>query len=133
MPPTSETLSAAEKRILIVEDEQVLNQSLARKFEKQGFAVTTCFDGQQAIDHLANDTFDCMLLDLMMPVKDGFAVLTALPNTPNADMPAYVLTTLGQDDKLAEARKLGAKETFLKSEISPRDVVAKIRRDVMGE
>jgi DNA-binding response OmpR family regulator len=124
------TQAPAKKRILIIEDDHNLNQSLGRKFTRLGFEVTGCHDGQEGIEHLSHETFDCVLLDLMMPIKDGFAVLTKKPATLNASIPAYVLTGLGQDEKLALARELGAKHVFSKHEVSPADVAATIEHEV---
>jgi sigma-B regulation protein RsbU (phosphoserine phosphatase) len=129
---TAELPAAAPKRVLIVEDDRNLNQSLVRKFQRLGFEVIGCYNGEQGIERLAAEPFDCVLLDLMMPVKDGFAVLAKKPSTPNAHTPAYVLTGLGQDEKLALARELGARSVFNKSEMSPAEVAATIQRELLA-
>lgn len=129
---TAELSVAAPKRVLIIEDDRNLNQSLVRKFQRLGFEVTGCYDGEQGIERLAVEPFDCVLLDLMMPVKDGFAVLAKKPSTPNAHTPAYALTGLGQDEKLALARELGARSVFNKSEMSPAEVAATIQRELLA-
>jgi CheY-like chemotaxis protein len=67
----------------------------------------------------------------MMPVKDGFAVLAKKPATPNAETPVYVLTGMGQDEKLELAKELGARSVFSKHEMSPAEVAATIEREVL--
>jgi DNA-binding response OmpR family regulator len=118
------------KKILIVEDDPNLNSSLKRRFERNGFEAIACYDGQQALDVMDRQPCDCLLLDLMMPVKDGFAVLAKKPSTRCAAAPAYVLTTMGQDEELQLARELGAKDVFLKSETSASQVVDAIKKDL---
>lgn len=126
MPATTPML--AKKRVLVIEDDRNLNPSLVRKFEKLGFETVGCYDGQQGIERLAQEHFDCVLLDLMMPIKNGFEVLQQKPQTPNAQTPAYVLTALGQEEKILRARELGARDVFSKSEMSPAQVVETIRK-----
>ena len=131
-PPAMPTVTPtpAKKRVLVIEDDRNLNPSLVRKFAKLGFEAVGCFDGQQGIDQLAHTPFDCVLLDLMMPIKNGFEVLEQKPQTPNANTPAYVLTALGQEEKIARARELGARDVFSKSEMSPAQVVETIQREL---
>jgi DNA-binding response OmpR family regulator len=122
---------AAKKRVLIVEDDRSLNHSLLRKFTRLGFEAIGCYDGEEGIEQLWREHFDCVLLDLMMPVKDGFAVLAKKPATPNAETPVYVLTGMGQDEKLELAKELGARSVFSKHEMSPAEVAATIEREVL--
>lgn len=126
------TTATPRKRILIVEDDRNLNTALRRRFEGSGFEAIPCYDGQEALAVMNRQPCDGLLLDLMMPVKDGFAVLAEKPTTRCAAAPAYVLTTMGQDEKLELARQLGAKQVFLKSETSASQVVDAIRRDLGG-
>ena len=118
------------KKILIVEDDRNLNAALQRRFASSGFKTIACYDGQQALDVMGRQSCDVLLLDLMMPVKDGFAVLAKKASTRCANAPAYVLTTMGQDEKLALARELGAKDVFLKSETSAAQVVEAVKKDL---
>ncbi len=130
--PTA-TPTPAKKRVLVIEDDRNLNPSLVRKFAKLGFEAVGCFDGQEGLEHLAREPFDCVLLDLMMPIKNGFEVLEQKPQTPNARTPAYVLTALGQEEKIAHARELGARDVFSKSEMSPAQVVETIQTELSAD
>ena len=65
-------------RILLAEDERDLNNIITQKLTADGYSVDRCFDGEEAIDILSYTEFDAVILDIMMPTADGFAVLNAL-------------------------------------------------------
>lgn len=65
-------------RILLAEDERDLNNIITQKLTADGYSVDRCFDGEEAIDILSYTEFDAVILDIMMPKADGFAVLNAL-------------------------------------------------------
>ena len=62
-------------RILIAEDEKDLNSLLKKRLENQKYSVDACFDGEEAIDYLAVTEYDAVILDIMMPKKNGLQVL----------------------------------------------------------
>lgn len=123
-------IATAKRRVLIVEDDPGMNTALQRKFAKQGFEAAGSLDGEQALELMARERFDCVLLDLMMPKADGFAVLSKKGQTQCAATPAYVLTTVGQEEQLQRARELGARRVYLKSETSAAQVVEDIRQEL---
>lgn len=102
-----------------------------KKFNNNGFTAVPCYNGQDAIEHMRKEKYDFILLDILMPVKDGYAVLEEKPKTMNAHTPIAVLTALGQEENLARARHLGATECFVKSEISMNDVIQRVR-EILG-
>lgn len=65
-------------RILIAEDERSLNEIIAKKLTSDGYSVDSCFDGEEAISVLSYTDYDAVILDIMMPKADGFAVLRSL-------------------------------------------------------
>lgn len=65
-------------RILLAEDERDLNHIIAKRLTAEGYSVDCCFDGQEAIDILSYTDYDALILDVMMPLADGYAVLRAL-------------------------------------------------------
>lgn len=67
-------------RILLAEDERDLNGIITQKLTADGYSVDCCFDGEEAIDILSYTEFDAVILDIMMPKADGYAVLRALRN-----------------------------------------------------
>ncbi|MDD4319756.1 MAG: response regulator [Candidatus Peribacteraceae bacterium] len=120
----------SQKKVLLVEDDETMNMLLKKQLEKGGFAVETCFNGQEALDRMGKEAFDALLLDLLMPVQDGFAVLEKKKETLCASTPVYVLTNLGADATLQRARDMGATEVFVKTMTTPKAVIAKMKSDL---
>lgn len=116
------------KRFLVIEDDKTTNASLQRRLQQLGYQTDGCFDGEQGLQFMNEHIYSGIVLDLMMPIKDGFAVLAKRGATQNASTPAYVLTTLGEE-KCELARELGARRTFIKSEMSIAAVIDEIHQD----
>ena len=116
----------AKKHVLVVEDDQNMAKMLKVIFEKEGFLVSTSFDGVEALKALGEEAFDAIILDILMPQKDGFAVLQERGKTKNAVTPVYVMTNLGQEENLSKAKEMGATECFVKSRSSPHQVARHI-------
>lgn len=114
------------KKILIVDDEKPLVRALQLKFSNAGFEVTTASDGVEALEILLKQTFDIVLLDLVMPKKDGFAVLSEL-KAKGRKMPIIVLSNLSQDEDIKRAKELGAIDYLIKPETSIFDLVARVK------
>ena|SRR3989344_4903346 len=116
------------QKILVVEDDKFLSSALRVKLEKSGFEVKTALDGQEGIEVLAAFTPDIILLDLIMPRKDGFAVLEYLKsNDAFKKIPVIIISNLGQKDDIDRGMRLGARDYFIKSEIPLAEVVVKIK------
>ncbi|KKT73800.1 MAG: Response regulator receiver protein [Candidatus Nomurabacteria bacterium GW2011_GWA1_46_11] len=116
------------KKILIAEDDNFLTSAYKVKLKREGFDVQVAGDGEQAL--LALKTFipDIILLDLVMPIKDGFAVLEEVKKDPNLkDIPVVVMSNLGQKEDIDRARALGAREYFIKTDIQLKDMAQKIK------
>src|SRR5260221_5819445 len=97
------------KRVLIVEDETLLTKALAHKVMDAGYSTRIAFDGNEALKILSQEPFDLILLDIMMPTKDGFAVLEELKNRKNTT-PIIVTSNLSQAEDIKKAKDLGAEE-----------------------
>lgn len=78
-------------RILIAEDEADLNSIISQKLKSDGYSVDSCFDGREAMDILSYTDYDAVILDIMMPKADGYAVLQYLRGRGNAT-PVLFLT-----------------------------------------
>ncbi|MBI3963486.1 MAG: response regulator [Candidatus Kerfeldbacteria bacterium] len=115
-------------KILLVEDENMLAEMYVTKFTSEGFAIVRAADGQQGVDMAVREKPDLILLDIILPKLDGFAVLKAVKEHPvTADIPVILLTNLGQDEDVEKGRKLGAADYMVKANHTPADVVEKIR------
>lgn len=118
-----------EKKILIAEDERPLARALELKLTHEGFSVTVTANGQECIDKLKEDTYDILLVDLMMPMVDGFKVLefihTTIKDTPP---PVIVLSNLSQPDDENKALELGAAKYFVKSNTPLAVIVDEVKK-----
>ena len=120
--------SKKPRKILVAEDEKPMSKALELKLTGSGYDVFVAQDGKEALDALASKEegpFDVLLLDLVMPVKDGFEVLDALKKKKNK-VPVIVLSNLGQEEDEGRVRELGAKEYFIKSNTSLAEIVTAI-------
>lgn len=123
-------MAKKEVKILIVEDEQPIAKALQLKLEHVGYKADIAQDGQEALDILAKDNdYKLMILDLVMPRKDGFEVLEEL--SKKKKKPAVlVATNLSQQEDLARAKKLGAKDYFVKADTPITDLVSQIEKNL---
>jgi DNA-binding response OmpR family regulator len=97
------------KKILVVDDDENIRSLERTILEQQGFDVVTAAGGDEALKLLAGGTFDLMLLDIMMPGKDGFEVCRQIKQDPRMrEMPVVFLTAKGGGDALAEGFESGA-------------------------
>jgi DNA-binding response OmpR family regulator len=105
-------------KILIAEDDKFLLNAYRVKFSKAGFEIKIVSDGEEALEALKTFVPDAMLLDLVMPKKDGFAVLEAVKADANLKkIPVIVASNLGQKEDIERAQKLGANDYIIKSDI----------------
>ena len=81
-------------RILVAEDEKNMNRLIASALAAEHYSVDACFDGQEALDYLAGAEYDAVILDIMMPVLDGLAVLRRIRSgaAGNRALPVLLLT-----------------------------------------
>ena len=118
-------------KILIAEDDEILGRVLKEEFEAEGYNVILVVNGSDAIKELKKDglkDIDLVLLDLLMPVVDGFQVLEELQkNQALGSVSVIVLSNLGQDEEIKRAIKLGAMDYFVKSQHPISEVVEKVK------
>jgi DNA-binding response OmpR family regulator len=120
------TETATVKKILIAEDEKALSRALTLKLQNAGFEVKVVENGEEAVNVMKAERFDLLLLDLVMPKKNGFAVLQEMRDS-NINVPTIVLSNLGQAEDREKVLKLGAIDFLSKSNIPINDVVKKIQ------
>lgn len=117
-----------KKYVLIAEDDKFYDNIYKIKFEKEGYEVRVVTDGQQALDEVKKRKPDIILLDLVMPVKDGFETLKALKADKELEgVPMIVLSSLGQEDDATKVKELGANDYFVKTNITIYDLVKKVK------
>ena len=111
-------------RILVVDDEPMVREVLARYLEKEGFEVDVAEDGEQALAAHASGAPDLVLLDLMLPLVDGLEVFRRIRE--RAPTAVIMLTAKGEETDRVVGLELGA-DDYVTKPFSPREVVARVR------
>jgi DNA-binding response OmpR family regulator len=113
------------KKILIVEDDPALLRGLKDNFETQGYQVRTANDGQKALDALAKEPPDLLLLDLMLPKVNGYEICKTV-RARQLDLPIIMLTAKGQEDDIVRGLELGA-DDYVTKPFSIRELLARVK------
>lgn len=117
------------QKILLVEDDTFLSNIYQTKFTKEGYQVFAASDGEDALKAVKIKKPDIILLDVLLPKLDGFAVLEKLKKDPETkDIPVILLTNLGQRDDVDRGLQLGAADYLIKAHFKPSETVAKVRK-----
>ncbi len=120
-------------KIAIIEDDQVINQMYRMKFEATGFDVSTASDGELGVAMVQKIKPDIILLDLQMPHMDGATALAHIRKSSwGAAIPVIILTNLGAEEAPKELRDLGIHSYIVKAELTPSQVVARVK-EALGE
>ncbi|PJE58024.1 MAG: response regulator [Candidatus Portnoybacteria bacterium CG10_big_fil_rev_8_21_14_0_10_36_7] len=114
--------------ILIVEDDPFLSKMYVEKLEAAGFNIEAAMDGEQALNTLNDKSVDLVLLDIVLPKKDGFEILRDIKANPKLNNAKVVmLSNLGQEEDIKKGADLGADGYLVKSHFTPSEVLAKIK------
>jgi DNA-binding response OmpR family regulator len=114
------------KKILIAEDERPLARALSLKLQKEGIEADVASDGNDVKEKVAAGGYDLILMDLMMPHHDGFALMESM-KAKGDTTPVVILSNLSQDSDQNRAALAGAKHYFVKSNITLSDIVVYIK------
>lgn len=116
------------KTILLVEDDKFLSSLLKNRLEKEGIVVLHAADGEAAILALRAQKVDLVLLDVILPKKNGFEVLEEIQGDPSLrESPVIIISNLGQESDMARGKDLGAIEYYIKAQTSIDDLVSKVK------
>ncbi len=115
------------KKVMIVEDDEFISKVYEIKFAKEGIAISTARDGEEAIAKITAEKPNLILLDLMIPKKDGFAVLEEIKkNKVLAKIPVVVLSNLGSKADQDRVAALGANEFLVKVDNPIQNIIDKV-------
>ncbi len=115
-------------KLLIAEDEEILSKVLREKFEKEKFTVLTVTDGAAVMPAVKSGKPDLILLDIMLPKKDGLTVLGELKADEEMKLiPVIIMSNLGDDEKIKEGLSLGASDYLVKTQHPINEVVEKVK------
>ena len=119
--------------VLIVEDEDFLIQALKDNLGAEGCTVDIAKDGEEAVKMVEKKKPDLILLDILMPKRDGFYVLEELKKNPKWKLiPVIVLSNLGEDTAIKRAMGMGADDYFVKSQHPIEEVIEKAKDYLEG-
>lgn len=112
-------------RLLFAEDEKALSKALTAILERNHYTVDAVYDGQSALDYLATDNYDGVILDIMMPKVDGLSVLKRIRDRGNL-VPVLLLTAKSEVDDKVQGLDAGAND-YLAKPFDSKELLARIR------
>ncbi len=114
-------------KILVVEDEESISLLIRYNLEKAGFLITQSFDGQDALDKIEEFIPDLIILDWMLPSKNGIEILREIRRLPyTKNIPVIFLTARSQESDKLLGFELGA-DDFLIKPFSPKELIARVK------
>jgi len=114
------------KRIVIVEDSQEIREIYEMKLQSGGYEVLTAKDGELGESLIKKERPDLVLLDIMLPKKDGYDIMKDMKTGGAGEIPVIVISNLSSKEDALEAKKLGAVDYFIKADLTPADVLWKV-------
>lgn len=115
-------------RVLVIEDEHDLRALYAEILQNAGYTVDQAPDGEIGMDKIKNTPWNLMLLDIMLPGKDGLRMLKEMKENPAYKKgPVVVTTNLNSEHIIQEAFNLGADGYLIKSEITPDKIIDEVK------
>ncbi len=117
----------APKKILVVDDEPDIVELVSYNLKKEGFDVSSAFEGEEALTKIRKGRFDFLILDLMLPGLQGMELCRILRNDPKTrNLPIIMLTAKGEEVDRVLGLEMGADDYLIKP-FSPRELLARIR------
>jgi DNA-binding response OmpR family regulator len=117
------------KTILFIEDESALQKTFGEILKQEGFEMISALDGETGLNLAKTKKPDLILLDLILPKKDGFEVLKELKEDKNTkEIPVIVLTNLEGIEDVDRALQLGATTYLVKAQYTLEEVIEKVKK-----
>ena len=117
------------KKILLVEDEELLRGVYYDILTDEGFQVDTAEEGISALEKITTGTYDLILLDIILPNKDGLQVLRQLKIHPpkNSNLNIVLMTNLAEESLVTDTRQYNIRDIINKSQLTPDTYLAKVK------
>jgi len=120
-------MSDTKAKILFVDDDNFLRKVYKSELGEQGYEVILAADGEEGLEKAQISDPDLIILDMIMPQKNGFEVLTELQSNPaTSNIPVIILSNLGQEDDIKKGLDLGAVDYLVKDNITLAVIVDKV-------
>lgn len=127
-------MTTSKGNILLVEDDAFIAGMYQTKLSMLGYTVRVASDGEEGWNMLTSEPPDLLLLDIVLPKRDGFEILAAARKDPKLkSLPILLLTNLGQKPDIQHGLELGANDYIIKAHFTPSEVVEKIEKVLRGQ
>ena len=122
-------MNKIDKKIVLVEDDEMIRQAYSDVLMRAGYEVITAKDGKEGLLAIKNAKPDLVLLDIILPIIDGFEVLTEVKKDQELkDIPVLILSNLGQDCDIEKGIELGAIAYMIKANNNSYEVLEKVKQ-----
>ena len=119
------------KKILLIEDEEIIVEFLQKRLNKEGYEVSLARNGEKGLQMMRETKPNLVLLDIILPQKGGFEVMEQMEKESELKLiPVIVISNSGQLSELDRAKRLGAKNWIIKTEFDPQEIINKIVRQI---
>jgi len=117
-----------KKKILLIEDDELIREMYEGELKKAGFEVSAVTTGEEGLKTLEQETFDLILLDIMLPGINGLEILKQLKQNPKMrNLKVVLLTNLGQETVIKQGFELGATGYLIKAAYNPDQIVQEVK------
>jgi len=124
-------MTLKQKTILLVEDDKFVSKAYCFFLKKAGYTVWYAENGDKALENVEKYKPDLILLDLIMPGRNGFEILEELKaKKTTAHIPVIIMSNLSQETDVAECKRLGAVDYLIKSNFFMKDIIEKIKTHI---
>lgn len=118
-------------KILLIEDDEALANMYKIKLGQEGYEVVIAGDGEQGLEEAERSMPDVILLDLILPRKDGYEVLVELKKREETKgIKVFILSNLGQNGEVKKGKEQGAEGYFIKSNYTPAQLVEEVKKKI---
>ena len=119
------------KKILIIEDEEIMINLLQKKLSQEGYNVSVARNGEEGLRLIKETMPDLVLLDIIMPKMGGLEVMEAMQKDEKLkDIPVIIVSNSGQPVEIDKAKELGVKDWLIKTEFDPQEVINKVVKQI---
>ena len=119
------------KKILMIEDEEIMIDLLQRKIAQEGYEISVARNGEEGLAAMKEKKPDLVLLDIIMPKMGGFEVMEKMQKDKDLKkIPVIVISNSGQPVEIDRAQKMGAEDWLIKTQFDPKEVIEKIKKQI---
>ena len=120
-------------KILIIEDDPSISKVISTRLARENYEILVASDGEEGLRRIKEEKPNLVILDLMLPKIDGFAILQDAKATPETQhIPIIILSNLGQTKDIDEGMKLGAVDFLIKTDFSINQIVEKVKANIQS-